>query len=67
LLATGLFLVLFIGLLMALQMPKYRRMSVVSALSGLLVFGLWSGGSRQLSASCYCPAGDCQLLYRLEY
>jgi len=39
-LATGLFLVLFTGLLMALQMPKYRRMAVISALSGLLVFGL---------------------------
>ncbi len=39
-LAVGLFLILFTGFLMALQIPRYRRLTIISSLSGLVLFGL---------------------------
>lgn len=39
-LAVSLFLILFTGFIIGLQMPKYRRMATISSLLGIVVFGL---------------------------
>ena len=39
-LAIGLFVILLTGFLMAVQMPRYRKMTTISSLLGVAVFGL---------------------------